>query len=291
MSAASRGLGRGLDSLIGAASTQQRAPIDAIAPNPSQPRREFDDDQLAELAASIRAHGILQPLLVLPPQSGRYQLIAGERRWRAARMAGLDSVPIVVQTDADGAENASERLTLALAENIQRTNLNPIELAGAFEQLAAGGWTQQRIADEVGKSRAAVANALRLLKLPQRVQDWIASGELSEGHGRALAGAPPSQQESLAQRTIEQGWTVRRLEEAAAERSQRRRRPASRRNTRPEPPPSVRRAAERWQSMLSAQVDVRVAAKGPEHGGQLVIHWRDEAELQALTARISVDAD
>ncbi len=286
MSAASRGLGRGLDSLIAAASTQQRAPIDAIAPNPSQPRREFDDEQLAELAASIRAHGILQPLLVQPLQSGRYQLIAGERRWRAARLAGLDSVPIVVQTDADGADNAAERLTLALAENVQRTNLNPIELAGAFEQLAAGGWTQQRIADEVGKSRAAVANALRLLKLPPQVQDWIASGELSEGHGRALAGAPPAQQQSLAQRSIEQGWTVRRLEEAAAERSQRRRRPA-----RPEPPPSVRRAAERWQSTLSARVDVRVAARGPQHGGQLVIHWRDEAELQALTRQIGADAD
>ena len=279
MSSPSRGLGRGLDSLIGAAPAQQTAPIDAIAPNPSQPRQEFDPEQLDELADSIRTHGVLQPLLVQDAEPGRYQLIAGERRWRAARMAGLETVPIIVQ--ADGSDGASERLTLALAENIQRSDLNPIELAGAFAQLSEGGWTQQRIADEVGKSRAAVANVLRLLKLPEAVRDLLAQGVLSEGHGRALAGAPPSQQLPLAKRAVAEGWTVRQLEDAATQLTERRKSTAKR--TRSEPPSYVRQAAERWSNALSAKVEARVTATG----GQLVVHWRDEDELEALTARLS----
>ncbi|MCY3568100.1 MAG: ParB/RepB/Spo0J family partition protein, partial [Chloroflexi bacterium] len=213
-----RRLGRGLDSLIPSSPQQSsgdgrlQASIGSITRNPSQPRREFDREALDELAASIREHGVLQPLLVRATGSGGYELIAGERRWRAASLAGLETVPVVVQDDSNDDEEAA--LTLALVENLQRSDLNPVEMATAFEQLAESGWTQERIAGQVGKSRAAVANLLRLRKLPEAIQTMLAAGGLSEGHGRALLGAPETEQLGLAQRALEAGWTVRRLEDA-----------------------------------------------------------------------------
>ncbi|MYD54670.1 MAG: ParB/RepB/Spo0J family partition protein [Chloroflexi bacterium] len=283
-----RGLARGLESLIPTApsvssgDTTARAPIGSIAPNPSQPRREFDQHELEELAASIREHGVLQPLLVQPEQAGRYELIAGERRWRAAAMAGLDTVPIVIQQA--GAEEADGRLTLALVENLQRSDLNPIETATAFEQLSAWGWTQERIASEVGKSRAAVANLLRLRRLPQAIQDLLASGALSEGHGRALLAAPTSQQESLAEQAVEAGWTVRQVEEAAKAFSSSTRKPPPQRV---EPSAAMMGAAERLESALGTRVEVRAGATGSSSGGRIVIHWYDEEQLTELAAQIA----
>ena len=284
-----RGLGRGLDSLIpGAASpesgpTQLSAPIGAIAPNPSQPRQEFDPEQLQELAASISRHGVLQPLLVRPQETGRYQLIAGERRWRAAGLAGLETVPIVIQAAAAEAE---ERLTLALVENLQRADLNPIELATAFEQLAQSGWTQERIATQVGKSRAAVANLLRLRRLPDPIQRLVASGALSEGHARALLAAPESQQSSLAEQAIESGWTVRQIEQkikTATETAPPR--PAARLTV--PPTPTMSNAVKRLESALGTRVEVRSGPLGPLTGGRIVIHWYDEEQLAALTAQLT----
>ena len=284
-----RGLSRGLDSLIPAAPRgdtadgQLRAPIGSISPNPSQPRQEFDQEQLEELAASIREHGILQPLLVQRSEAGQYELIAGERRWRAAGLAGLDTVPIVVQKDVDAAE---ERLTLALVENLQRADLNPIEMATAFEQLSEAGWTQEAIAKEVGKSRVSVANVVRLRRLPDVVQSMIASGALSEGHGRALLGAPESERIPLAERSAKSGWTVRKLEEAVRALAE----PPTAPPRANEPPPSVLNAVQRLESALGTKVEVRVGSKGPERGGRIVVHWYDEEQLATLAALMSGDS-
>jgi ParB family chromosome partitioning protein len=287
-----RGLGRGLDSLIpsqsaaDSANSQLKAPIGSITPNPSQPRREFNHDELEELAASIREHGILQPLLVQPEEQGRYELIAGERRWRAAGLAGLETVPIVVQEEAS--DDDEERLTLALVENVQRADLNPIELATAFEQLSEAGWTQERIAAAVGKSRAAVANLLRLRRLPQGLQSLVASGALSEGHGRALLGATPPEQRSLAERAVEAGWTVRQLEEAiktAADAASRQAGHSGRRATAASD--AMLDAIERLEAALGTKVEVRSGSKGPSSGGRIVIHWYDEEQLSALAAQVA----
>ncbi len=282
---ARRGLGRGLDALIpGSSDTgdgQTRAPIGAISRNPSQPRQDFDQEQLEELASSIREHGILQPLLVRPDESGGYELIAGERRWRAAGLAGVDTVPIVIQEDAG--DDEQETLTLALVENLQRSDLNPIELANAFEQLSEAGWTQQRIAAQVGKSRAAVANLLRLRQLPGSVQAMIKSGSLSEGHGRALLPAPMSERPSLAERASELGWSVRQLEEAVGKLTQPAGEPVSRAT---ESSPLIEGAVRRLEAALGTKVEVRVGRDGPSSGGRIVVHWYDEEQLDALAAQI-----
>lgn len=283
---ARRGLGRGLDSLIPSSSDSThghtRAPIGSISANPAQPRQDFDQDQLEELAASIREHGVLQPLLVRPNESGGYDLIAGERRWRAAGLAGLAMVPIVVQEGAG--DDEQESLTLALVENVQRMDLNPIELARAFEQLGEAGWTQQRIATQVGKSRASVANLVRLLQLPQSVQGLVAAGSLAEGHGRALLPAPMSERPSLAARAVERGWTVRQLEDAVRKLTE----PEIQGSSEPtEPSPLVLGAARRLEAALGTKVEVRVGRNGAGGGGRIVVHWYDEEQLDALAGQIS----
>ena len=315
---ARRGLGRGLDSLIpgsgpagsagpnaglgaglsaGAGGGPLRAPIGAITPNPSQPRKEFDPERLAELAASIGEHGMLQPLLVQPERMGRYELIAGERRWRAAGLAGLATVPIVIRegasAGADGPADpggAAERLTLALVENLQRADLNPIETAAAFERLAESGWTQERIAREVGKSRAAVTNLLRLRRLPVEVQERIASGALSEGHGRALMVAPESEWGGLAARAAAGGWTVRQLEQAAQRLQESEEAAGSSgpgvRGT-PGASPAMLDAVARLESALGTRVEVRAGSTGPSGGGRIVVHWYDEEQLSTLAAQMA----
>ena len=283
-----RGLGRGLDSLIPAGPAAEaehittEAPIGSISPNPSQPRQQFDQEQLEELAASIREHGVLQPILVQPGRMGRYELIAGERRWRAAALAGLDTVPIVVQHGVD--DSAEDRLTLALVENLQRSDLNPIETATAFELLSESGWTQDRIANAVGKSRAAVANLLRLRRLPHSIQQLVASGALSEGHGRALLGAPSSEQMSLAEQAIEAGWTVRQVEEAVRAFAESTRKPPRQRL---EPSTAMIDAATRLESALGTRVEVLAGSGAGSKGGRIVIHWYDEEQLEALSAQVA----
>jgi ParB family chromosome partitioning protein len=212
---ARRRLGRGLDGLLPAAppaserSAKNNAAIEDLHPARMQPRGRMDAVALAELAASIREHGVLEPILVRGRPSGGFEIIAGERRWRAAQQAGLKDVPIFVHDLGD--EAAFEA---ALVENLQREDLNAMETARAFQRLADDyGYTQETIATKVGKERSTVANALRLLKLPKDVMDLVEAGEISEGHGRALLSAPNvSTMKKLARTAVSKGWSVREAE-------------------------------------------------------------------------------
>jgi ParB family transcriptional regulator, chromosome partitioning protein len=211
------GLGRGLGALIpaeaiGAAGAfLDEIPVEAIEPNPNQPRVHFDEASLADLAASIQELGVLQPVLVRRLGAGRYQLIAGERRWRAARRAGLADVPAIIR-DADDLSSVEQ----ALVENLHRADLTPLEEASAYQQLIEDfALTHEQVATRVGKSRAAVTNTLRLLQLAPSIQHLLADGRLSAGHARALLGSSDrAYQEQLARRAAAEGWSVRAVEDA-----------------------------------------------------------------------------
>ena len=211
-------LGRGLDALIPQGpgdSLPERGeriyhvPIDRVAPNPRQPRSAMEDPALAELAESIRTRGVLEPLIVTPLEDGRYQLIAGERRLRAAVKAGLGSVPVLLR-DADGQAS----LEIALIENLQREDLNPVDEARAYKMLVEEfGRTHAEISRSVGKDRSTVSNLLRILRLPQSVLDQVSRGTLSVGHARVLLNLEePAAQEELARRMVIEGWSVRQAE-------------------------------------------------------------------------------
>ncbi|HXF70104.1 MAG TPA: ParB/RepB/Spo0J family partition protein, partial [Thermoflexus sp.] len=210
------GLGKGLEALLPAGETMGllEVPIDAIEPNPHQPRRQIDEAELEELAQSIREHGLLQPLIVTQTQlePPRYTLIAGERRWRAAQRAGLTTVPVVVREAAP-----QQMLELALVENLQRADLNPIEEAQAYRYLIETfGLTHEEVARRVGRSRATITNALRLLQLPPSIQAHLMEGRITEGHARALLMlSNPAQQEMVLRRILEEGLSVRAAEELA----------------------------------------------------------------------------
>ena len=213
------GLGRGLGALIPprlqedeGESTYQELPIGAISPNARQPRTQFDEDGLAALTASVRELGVLQPVLVRSTGGGAYELIAGERRWRAARRAGLSMIPAIVRTVDD-----TVSLEQALVENVQREDLNPLDEAAAYQQLLEDfHLTHDELASRVGKSRAAISNTLRLFQLPPTVQRLVAEGRLTAGHARALLTTPDrAYQEVLAQRIVTDGMSVRAVEEAA----------------------------------------------------------------------------
>lgn len=220
MASKERGLGKGLGALLGDAALQDQQegqgslslPLSKVQPALNQPRKRFEEEALQDLADSIRVHGIIQPLTVRRLSSGYYQIIAGERRWRAAKLAGLKEVPAVV-IEADDRKAAE----LAMIENLQREDLNPIEEANGYRVLMADfGMNQEEVATRVGKSRSAVANASRLLSLPDVVQALLEEGKLSAGHARALLALPEAgQQRNLAQRVIEEGLSVRQTEEAA----------------------------------------------------------------------------
>ncbi len=213
------GLGRGLGALIPTEAMGERTsilrevPIASISPNPLQPRSHFHEESLAALAASIKELGVLQPVLVRVPEPSRpdeYELIAGERRWRAARRAGLQTLPVLVQTSTDVAS-----LEQALVENLHRQDLNALEEAAAYQQLIEEfGYTHEQVATRVGRSRAAVSNTLRLLQLPAAVQRLLADGQLTAGHARAILGTPDrSFQEALAKLVVAEELTVREVEE------------------------------------------------------------------------------
>ncbi|HEX5721363.1 MAG TPA: ParB/RepB/Spo0J family partition protein [Acidimicrobiia bacterium] len=210
-----RGLGRGLEALIPSTRDPEQGfaeiEIDEIRPNPQQPRGDFDDEALAGLAESIRSLGLLQPVVVRPDPEGGYFLVAGERRWRAARKAGLSRIPAVIRTSDD-----REWLTAALVENLQRADLNPLEEAAAFQQLLEDfGLTHEEVGRRVGRSRAAITNSIRLLGLPASIQSRLASGELSAGHARALAAIEDRAfAEHVAKRAVAEGWSVRQVEDA-----------------------------------------------------------------------------
>lgn len=212
---AKRGLGRGLESLIPAAGAGESGfayiNLDEISPNPQQPRTSFDDEALASLADSIGTVGVLQPVVLRRNPDGGYVLVAGERRWRAARRAGLTEIPAVIRSGDDAAS-----LTEALVENLQRSDLTPLEEAAAYQQLLEDfGMTHDEVGRRFGKSRAAVSNTLRLLGLPASIQGMVERGELSAGHARALAALEDRAfAEHVAKRAVAEGWSVRQIEEA-----------------------------------------------------------------------------
>ena len=217
MAAKKGGLGKGLEVLFAENSIEEEGktvslPISEIEPNRAQPRKQFDDEALAELSASISQHGVLQPLLVRPVAGGSYQLVAGERRWRASRMAGLTEVPVVIREMSD-----KEAAELALIENLQREDLNPMEEAMGYRTLMETyGLTQEETAKSVNKSRPAVANALRLLALPDPVHLLLEEGKLSAGHARAILAVPSGElQKKLAQKVIAEELSVRQTEALA----------------------------------------------------------------------------
>ena len=211
-------LGRGLDALLGDSSLQAQTggsvslPIAQVEPGLNQPRKHFEEEALADLAESIRQHGMIQPLTVRRLASGYYQIIAGERRWRAARMAGLEEVPATI-IEADD----RKVMELGLIENLQREDLNPMEEAGGYRVLMEEyGLTQEEVAQQVGKSRPAVANALRLLSLPPSLHPLLEDGQLSAGHARAILSVPsPQLQEKLADKVVAEGLSVRQTEALA----------------------------------------------------------------------------
>jgi ParB family chromosome partitioning protein len=272
------GLGKGLESLIPAAEEGEveagpgilDVSLASICPNPHQPRSPIREQDLLELAASIEEHGIIQPLVVTKAADG-YQLIAGERRWRAARIAGLSRVPVLIKDVAP-----SEVLELALVENLQRSDLNPLEEAMAFQQLAEEfGLTQKEIAQRVGKSRAAVANTLRLLNAARSVQEALLEEKISEGHARALLGLErPEAQESTLKIVLKKGLNVRQTEQLV------RRLLGQREEKRQEtqPAPEVRELETRFREALRTKVSLK--RKG--EGGRLVIYFYSEEELAAI---------
>lgn len=226
------GLGKGVDALFFDNAVEENAvtlPIDEIEPNRDQPRKTFDETALAELADSIRAHGVLQPLLVRPSADGSYRLVAGERRYRAARMAGLTEVPVTVREMTD-----EEESVFALIENLQREDLNAIEEAEGLKQLIESyGLTQEQAASRVGKSRTAVTNALRLLNLPQTVSDLVKNGKISMGHARALLSVEDEAELSrIADLIVQSGISVRETERLCKQAGKEKKSPERRKKTR-----------------------------------------------------------
>jgi len=281
------GLGRGLSALIpGAppppepvrnAQTLRAVPPEQIHPNPQQPRRSFPAEELEQLVASIRQHGILQPLVVTERPDGEYELIAGERRLRAATIAGVATVPVVVRDDAP---DERAKLELALIENVQRQDLNPIERAIAYRQLHEEfGLTQEAVATRVGIARSSVAHTLRLLALPRDMQDAVASGKLSEGHAKVLLGmSDPAEQRAWFQRILEQRLPVAAV---TAERT-RASRPSSVAPSRTGDP-NVRAKELALQQRLGAKVRIAPRTDG---GGAITIEYTDTEELQGIIGTI-----
>ena len=268
-------LGRGLGALIPqkesvtarVAAGLLELPIDQIAPNPYQPRKTFNEDSIDELGRSVKMHGIVQPLVVTRA-GDRYKLIAGERRFRAAQKAGLDTVPVVVKDDL----KAGDALEIALIENIQREDLNPIEEALAYHQLHQEfGLTQEEISKRVGKERSTVANFLRLLKLPESVKKLLASGQLSMGHARALLAVESAKkQEQLADRVVKRNLNVRQTEMMASENS-----PKADEKKEKEKDVFTRDAEEKLQRTLRAKVEINRRRRG----GVIHIRFASEEDL------------
>lgn len=279
------GLGRGLGALIPAAAPGQSGlvtvPLSELRPNPRQPRDRFDDDLLAELAHSLREVGMLQPIVARPDIAGGYQIIAGERRFRAARLAGLTEVPVVVRHTED-----AQLLTEALVENVHRADLDAIEEAMAYRQLLDDfGMTHDALATKLGKSRSAISNSLRLLALPQSVQDLVTGGALSAGHARAILGlGEPADQERIASQVIAEGMSVRGTEELVRQIGERRARSADAAMN------ELASAARKRSSGQFTHVEERlvdalatkVQIKGSVKRGRLVIDFAGAEDLERL---------
>ena len=283
-----RGLGRGLGALLGedvVSEAQEEAqvqaaqptesvdavrmlPIGQIDPNREQPRRSFDEDALKELAASIEAVGVLQPIIVAP-SGDRFTIIAGERRYRASRLAGLDEIPAIVR-DWD----SQKRLEAALIENLQRDDLNPVEEAmGVRRLMDEAGLTQEKVAERLGKSRPAVANLLRLLTLPDSVKQLLAEGKLSAGHARALVTVDPRRQVQLANLTVQQGWSVRQLERICAQ-------PVKEEG--PKPRKTKDAQIGELENMARELFGTRVRLDGTTDSGRITLFYYNSDDLQRI---------
>ncbi len=268
------GLGRGLDALLPETgdpeNTVSMIAITELDRNPDQPRKEFDENALQTLADSIRTAGVLQPLLVVEV-NGRYRIVAGERRFRAARIAGLDAVPCIVR-----ALTPAEQMEASLIENLQREDLNPIEEASAMKHfMDTFHYTQEQAARRLGKSRPAVANSLRLLSLPQAIREDVAAGRLSAGHARVLAGLENEKQQiALAQLTVLEGLSVRALEKMAAQ-------PESVPRPRPAPRPLPLELQD-MQNRMREALGVRTLFKGSRKRGKIILQYESEDELEQL---------
>jgi ParB family chromosome partitioning protein len=278
-----KGLGRGLDALLGTdlpttADRPDELEVGLLQPGRYQPRAKMDAVSLAELAASIKAQGIMQPILVRPLSSGRYEIIAGERRWRAAQLAGLERVPVLVREVPDQAA-----LAMALIENIQREDLNPIEEAHGIQRLIDEfGMTHEGAAEAVGRSRSAVTNLLRLRQLPQQVQDMVLAGQLDMGHARALLALSPAQQLTVAHEVAARQLSVRETERLVA-RLNRPPAPSKRQTDR-----DTERLAEELSQVLGTRVRIRHTRKG---SGSLIIDYANLEALDALLARLAGKRD
>ena len=270
------GLGRGLDALFDDNKTEDsnitELKLTEIEPNKAQPRKDFDDDALRELADSIAKYGVLQPLMVRPLSHGGYQLVAGERRWRASRMAGLKSVPVVIRELSD-----TETMEIALIENLQREDLNPLEEAEGYKTLMEEySLTQEQVSESVGKSRSAVANALRLLNLPQKVQKLVKSGEISAGHARTLLSISEDKLD-FALELIKKGASVREIERLAKE---------SKGKTAKQKveSPFVKEVKLSLEEALLRKIDIKENKKG---AGTLTIEFFSHEDLKALANSIA----
>jgi ParB family chromosome partitioning protein len=288
-----RGMGRGLAAILsptippeGSEATPElrRLPVDLIAPNPRQPRQSFGEEALVALSESVRERGVLQPVLVRPCPGGTYELIAGERRWRAAQLAGLDVVPAVVAPHED-----IESLELALIENMAREDLNPIEEARACSLLVDElGLTREEVGRRVGRSRVAVSNLMRLLDLPDEILELLVEGRLTEGHGRALLTAPDhADRRRLGRAAADEGWTVRETEARARDAA---RPPEAAARTSRAFHPDQLAAAERLQDAFAQALgaDVRVAPR--KEGYTVTLAVESLAEAEALAKRLSFRA-
>lgn len=275
------GLGRGLGSLLASTPASVSQPrreeptvtvkVSELASNPKQPRQAFEHADLEDLTNSIREHGILQPLIVSPKAGGGYQLIAGERRFRAAKLIGLAEVPVVVREAGE-----QEQLELALVENVQRKDLNPIERARGFQQLVDEfGLTQEGVAKKVGQSRSAVANTLRLLTLAEEIQQALREGKLSEGHGKALLSLEnEAERVALARKILLHNLTVRQVAGHIGTRRPRKQREAD---------PGIADYERELESALGTKVEIT----GKRQGGKIVIEFYSEEELKGIIEKIS----
>ena len=275
MAKKSHGLGRGLDSLFAGAedwgTSIQEIPVGELDPNPDQPRRTFSPESISQLADSIRDQGVLQPLLVVPASGGRYRIIAGERRYRASRVAGLETVPCIVK-DID----VIRQMEIALIENLQREDLNPMEAARGIQALMKQcGYTQEKVSARLGKSRPAVANLLRLLSLPEEVTEMVRDGLISAGHARVLAGIRSAEEQiRLAKRAADEGMSVRRLEQLAAAAKEK---PVKKRR-------AVSLPAElgELQEKIRLKTGLKSALTGSITKGRIVLQYSSRDELERL---------
>lgn len=289
-----RGLGRGLGALFPTATASETQPapagasplthiaIERIKPNPDQPRRHFDEESLTALAQSIGAHGLLAPIIVRPNPAGEgFQIITGERRWRAARLAGLTSIAAIVR-DAQ----AGEAIELAILENVQRADLNPIEEASGYRQLLEEhAYSQDALAQRLGKSRPAVANALRLLTLPDSVQALVRDGKLTAGHARAVASLSPARAKQLADEAVRLGLSVREVERRSMDASRNTKKPVSAPSAQPRHlSPDVADAENRLRFALATRVAVHPRAGA---GGTIEIHYADDGEFTRILDRVA----